>query len=181
MSKVLLDELQCGPWSYVAFCGIRSGSTPFAQACLSKYLKYGFYQPKSTDTCIFLSISTNIAALHLLPDLDHTIYTFLTQVKHDMMLATNVNLECITDICYMLHHSLTFQTPIKELTFTRILSSLEPLEIWTLFQIQLFLLLKVQEELTPLKVYSFSLNISKADSLHSNRFMENMKGHPIIC
>ena len=35
---------QCRPWSDVSFCGIWSGSTLFAQACLSRYLGLlGYY------------------------------------------------------------------------------------------------------------------------------------------
>ena len=37
-----LSSKQRGPWSDAAFCGVWSGSTLFAQACLSKYGKYGF-------------------------------------------------------------------------------------------------------------------------------------------
>ena len=32
-----LDDKQCRPWSDAAFCSIWSGSTLFAQACLSQY------------------------------------------------------------------------------------------------------------------------------------------------
>ena len=36
---------QCRPWRDAAFCGVLSGSTLFAQACLSEHIRYLFILP----------------------------------------------------------------------------------------------------------------------------------------
>ena len=46
--------------------------------------------------------------------------------------------------CGRNHHSLSFQTPLEELTFTRVHSSLKQSEVGMPFQIQLLPLLKMQ-------------------------------------